>query len=208
MSSLRGTCPLYPSEPLVEPKELRDDLRNLEVHTNNYGSFPSNAYPTPMQEGMRYFAWSRGDGDISCEQIFASGLIYNLTDILRITPEGERNVYLSGVVTSLFHVLQFAKNFYSKYTYQGTLDGYILLRNMNNVEFKPIVPGFFNEGKSSLLDSYRWDLYLDTSIIFKNENFQNFFIKTMRDIYWSLGFESLSDQTVINFLEKSMGWKI
>lgn len=201
--------PFHPAKALITPQEIKSSLGKITVQSRSLNEFPPLDMG-PIPDGLLKFEWGHCNGYIKCSQIYANGLVYNLSDVLWINEVGNKIIWISHIVQNLFIVLKAASNFYRLAGYQGGLVGILSLENTKSSLLKRLSPtgwSRYGEDKQSLLPTYRWDFELDTVLLNHNKNFQDFYINKIKDIYWSLGYEPDGDDFYRAYL-KEQGWLI
>jgi hypothetical protein len=197
--------PYFPRKAIIaNPREIKSELNGLRFH-NNYISFPDYNMES-IPEGLFYFMHN-GDGYIECQQIFGHGLIQNDLDILRTDRDkGNRKVVSMWFIAArIFVLLQFAKDFYNKFGYQGAVDGFISVDKVKDCYVRQLMPNrlFWSEDKENLLPNYKWSIELDTNVLNNKDELREYFISLLREIYWSFNFEHLAEDIVDEFLKDS-----
>jgi hypothetical protein len=199
--------PFFPKAAIIAPQELLAKANQYRIDNHYYGCFPETQLK-PIQDGVMNFEWSP-NGHIQCQQIYATGLLYDADDVLRVTDKG-RIVYLSIIAAKLFMLLRSASNFYLLFGYQGGLKGFLRLENIDDVIVYPIVPEghrldwfFFENHHGPILSKYEWDLELDTALLHDPLSRQKFYQEKIKEIYWSLGYEKVQDGIIEKFLEQN-----
>lgn len=200
--------PFYPKTPLISPKELKGKIMEIRDGSGTFRlDFPS-LNPEPIPEGVMRFEWGEHDGEILNEQFYSTGLVRLSLDLLRVG-NGKKDIYMARIASALFEVLKAAGNFYRIIGYQGGIKGYLSLNNAEGVRLRyQIFQSLFPyDDKEGLLPSYNLDLDIDTSILNNDKEFQNYFIKTVQEIYWMFGYEEIREDAIKAFL-KDRRWLI
>ena len=161
--------PYYPKAAITTPQEILAKVNQFRVKSNYHGDFP-DLQLKPIQDGIMSFKWNRR-GQIQCQQVYATGLLYDADDVLRVTDTG-RVIYLTTVATKLYMLLLSASKFYLLFGYQGGLKGFLRLEDIEGVIVHPVVPQgyrlppfFFEDRKGPILSKYEWELELDTALL-------------------------------------------
>ena len=202
--------PFHPKEPVASPPELKDKI--IEIRDGD-GTFPldfPSVNPEPMLNGIMYFDWGEADGEIRNEQFYSTGLVRLSFDVLRTDNErNDRIIYLVHLASLLFAVLKATGNFYRMFGYQGGVKGFISLTNVEGVKLNDTIGRslFPRDDKEGLLPSYELEFDVDTSLLNDNKAFQDYFIKTVQDIYWMFGYAGLREETIKTYL-KERGWLV
>jgi hypothetical protein len=199
--------PFFPKVAITTPQEILAKASQYRIDNSYYGSFPE-LHLKPIQDGVMNFEW-RQDGRIECQQVYATGLLYDADDVLRVSDKG-RIIYLSIIATKLFMLLLSASKFYQLFGYQGGLKGFIRLENIDGATIYPVLPEgyhlnpfFFEDRRGPILSKYEWDLELDTALLHDPMSRQKFFLEKIREMYWSLGYENVQEGILEKFLEQN-----
>ena len=194
--------PYFPRESLATPMTVKERINHYSF-TEGYSRFPDLNMES-MPNGILNFQ-SDVNGFIECQQIYSQGLIYHNLDVLKVNKDGKRIVYLSYIAAEIFELLSSAKLFYKLFGYQGVLKGSINLYKTVEVTFHEITVGghFPRYISGGLLPNYHWELNLDTEILSNEDKFMEFFMSTLREIYWGLGYDDLNEPLVHAFLREN-----
>lgn len=205
--------PHYPRRALLSPQDIKAKLNDIKARGRFSGDFPSLNVET-IPEGVLYFEWRERSGSIECEQIYAQGLIYNSADVLRVDENGMKKIWLSNIAANLFLTLKASDNFYKLVGYQGGLDGYVLLQNVEGVLLMLIVPErwslsplYVRDSREALLSKYRLDMELDTALLGDEKELQAFFVEKINELYVGFGYEPPKEDLIEAFL-KQEGWLV
>lgn len=200
--------PFYPHRALISPQEIMDSLDKLRVRAG-WGDFPElNMDPIP--EGVLSFYWRHNDGLIKCEQIYSCGLIYLTLDVMSPDNQGNKAIWLGSMASVLFASFTVADRFYKLCGYQGGVVGKVSLQGCQNAVVQPIVPTgytYFGSIEKSFLDSYEWDLEIDTALLANKTALQQYFLEKLKELYWSLGNKPDNDDVYKAFL-KDRRWLV
>lgn len=194
--------PYFPKKSLAKPRDIKDNLISITPRAGNF-NFP-NSNTGAIPEGILYFNSNRS-GRTDCQQIYGQGLIISHLNI-ESDKEGVRNIFLSFVAGRLIQTLRFAKNFYDYLGYQGSLRGFISIKNTKDVYVTEIIPSGYiqrDEDNESFISSYDWEIETDTSIIENAEQLNEYFISLLREIYWHFGCENVADKLIQDFLKQN-----
>ena len=139
-------------------------------------------------------------------------LMFNSANVLNVIDAGERRLYLAKVAFNLFITLKAASNFYKIFCYQGGISGFLHLAVGEDTIIYEIIPdGYhrepFYENKVSLLPNYKWEIEMDTAMLFDPKSMQIYFIDKIMEIYWALGISNVQTKIIEKFLE-DYGWYI
>jgi hypothetical protein len=203
--------PWFPKRAITTPQEIKSKAGNFTINYPYTGTFP-NYKLRPIQDGVMSFDWNQ-NGFIQCEQIYATGLIYDTEDVSRVA-DNRKNIYIETVASKLFVILFSASKFFQMFGYQGGLKGFLSLENIDGAIIFPIVPNgfhfdpfYFEDMQEPILSKYEWDLDLDTTLLNDPIIRQEYFIEKIREIYWSLGYENVKQEVIEKFLEQ-YGWLV
>jgi hypothetical protein len=193
--------PYFPKKSLARPKDIKDNLISITPRAGNFDFPNSNIRAIP--DGILSFNSSRGKTD--CQQIYGQGLIISHLNIER-DKDGIRNIFLSYIAARLIQTLRFANNFYNHFGYQGSLRGFISIKNTKDVYITEIIPSGYiqiDEDNESFISSYSWEIETDTNIIGNAEQLNKYFASLLRDIYWHFGCDDISDKRIQDFLKQN-----
>jgi hypothetical protein len=197
--------PYFPKNPLVSPRKLKEKIEEIRF-TSTMGDFP-DLNVKPIQDGLLHFKWN-DDGSIHCHQLYSNGLLFFSEDVLRPGREKDTKViYLSHIAAYLFIFLNAAHRFFSLLNYQGAVLGYIELNNVDGARLKRITPNAYKSGlfwdyekEVPIMDGYKWNINIDTSLLQDKVALQKYFVELIREIYWSVGYEDVSEDLLKAFL--------
>jgi len=197
--------PYFPKEAIAEPKAIKEKLRDItfRVGRAEYPAY-SRQFET-IPEGILSFSSNLSDGFVESHEFFGQGLVFNRHDILLVR-DGRPLVSLYRMAHRIFLVLQFTKNFYAQFGYQGVIKGYIALENVKDVYFVQIMPSGwdgYHEDTQGLLSRYDWEINLDTRVLNDPILLKEHYLKIIRDIYWSLGYEALQENLMEAFFKEN-----
>lgn len=124
----------FPRKAIAKPKEIKDGIDEIRFRNGNF-TFPElNAEPSP--KGIMFFTFLKHNNLIEFQQVFGQGLIQNrFTVSVLDNDSGFKIVSLWRVAVRIFGMLQFAKEFYNKYGYNGVLVGRVNLSSLDNNAF-------------------------------------------------------------------------
>ena len=201
--------PYFPHNAFASPLELRDSIQSFRVTGNWFGSFPSlNAETIP--EGIMNFSWREDNGQIECEQIYGHCLVYDTVDVLQVDENENQIFWMSSLGRILFATLSVARNLYQNYGYQGGVEGYLLLTNVEGVTINRIMPqgwhGFPEVGKC-LLNKYRLDISTNTSILNEPMTLLEMFVELINKLYIGFNMAPPKKELLEAFL-KDEGWLV
>lgn len=184
--------PICPKQPLVTAQEIMDFMPDVRV--NNFPDLDFEAIPG----GIFRLQYNRGN--YNGLQIYTMGLIEN------IRKSSSDKVYISHIAESVLITLLVAKNFYQKIEYQGEVIGEVTVKNAKGLEIDPIVLSgryiFPGGSRIGLLPIYNWDIKINTSDLNEAIKLKEYFIKKLKEIYWSFGYkEEIQDTLIESFLK-------
>ena len=161
--------PFFPKAAITTPQEILAKADQYRIDNRYSGRFPGIQLKS-IQDGVMNFEWNP-NGRIQCQQVYATGLLYDGDDVLRVSDKG-RIIYLSMIAAKLFMILLSASKFYLSFGYQGGLKGFLRLENIEDAIIYPVIPDgyriapfFFEDRQGPILTKYEWDLELDTALL-------------------------------------------
>lgn len=196
--------PFYPGKPLTSPQEILVNADQIRTGNYNIGQFPDQDLQ-PIQDGIMSFRWWP-DGDIQCHQIYANGLLFNSSVVMDTDKKGERTLWLSRVAFNLLFTLKACANFYKLFSYQGGIIGFLHLDQVEDATIYQIHPQGYQYSplhpkRVSFLSSYRWEIEMETALLFTPKNTQSYFIEKIKEIYWTLGIPNVQTELIEKFLK-------
>jgi Putative DNA-binding domain len=204
--------PFFPKAVLTTPQEILAKADKFRVTGRYQERFPGLNLK-PIQDGVLVYEWGR-TGYILCHQLYATGLLYDTANVLRIMEGGIKAIQLTAVATQLVMFLRVASNLFQLFNYQGGLKGFLRLENIEGAFIYPVLPEgyqlrpfFFEDNKGALLSKYEWELDLDTTLLHDPMSRQIFFIEKITELYWTLGYETVQPGIIEKFLE-GYGWLV
>jgi hypothetical protein len=195
--------PYFPVNALANPRDIKANLDQIKFASRHY-SFPRENMEA-IPQGLLHFDYSY-NGYIESQQIYGQGMIFRHFDAVDVEENGKKTVRLWRVIGNFFAIMQFAKSFYGKFNYQGSLRGFISLENMVDVfvtRLKPSGRSYFEGDKQSFISAYKWEVDTDTQILNDPIEFKKYFFSFIREIYWHFGYEDVSDELLDDFLKES-----
>lgn len=202
--------PYYPQKALCTPKDIKTNIESIR-YSNAHSDFP-NLNVRPIQEGVFRFQHAY-DGELNCEQVFSTGLMYLAKDVLR-SDETNRHIYISNIAFYYIVLLHALRNFYKLFNYQGAINGFVELDGINGAQLKRITPTGYTGGhfwhleeEVPLKNKYVWKVEIETSLLHDDQSLQDHIISFIKEIYWSLGYEDVSDDLLKAFLKQN-GWLV
>jgi len=187
------------------PQDAKDKID--EIRSKNANFYYPQLNEEPSLKGITYFSFIKHNNVIEFQQIFGQGLIQDRFTVSVLDRDsGLKIISLWRMAVRIFGILQFAKKFYNKYSYNGVLIGEINLTGSDDGfvrKLKPSGRDFWEEDKECLLNEYRWEIKTDTNVLNSAEDSKKYFIDLLREIYWDLGFEDISEDIVDDFLKQS-----
>lgn len=202
--------PYYPQKALCTPLDIKTNMEQIRYRKGST-DFP-DLNVKPIQEGVFRFQHSF-DGGLSCQQVFSTGLLFLADDVLRVD-ERRKHIYIETLAVYYVMFLKALKNFYSKFNYQGAIYGYVELDGINGAQLKRIVPNGYRGGmfwhedeEVPLKNKYLWKVEIETSLLHDDQSLQDHIMSFIKEIYWSLGYEDVSDDLLKAFLKQN-GWLV
>jgi hypothetical protein len=195
--------PYFPANALASPRDIKAVLNQIKFASKGY-SFPEGSMEA-IPQGLLHFDHGYG-GYVESQQIYGQGMIFDHFDAVDIDGNGKKTVHLWNVIGKLFAILQFAKSFYGKFNYQGSLKGFISLDDMVDVfiiRIKPSNRSFHESDKQSFISAYKWEIDTDTQILNNPIEFKKYFFSFIREVYWHFGYEDVTDELLDDFLKES-----
>lgn len=204
--------PFYPKGALTTPHDVLAKADDYRVRGKWFGEFPVRNL-TPVPDGVYSFEWSRTNGEIECQQLYSTGLLYDTVDVLTHR-DGQKQIWLSHFAARLFIFFQSASKFYKIFPYQGSLTGFMRLENAQGIPILGLVPEghmpnpfFYDNAKEAFLPKYEWEIDLETSSLHDPKSLQDFYINFIREAYWSFGYPDVQQGLIEAYL-KGYGWLI
>lgn len=192
--------PYFPSSAIAHPREIKAKLQDLRVRAKE--EFPG-LNMSAIPEGLFYFE-HYNNGYYECQQIFSKGLVFSANDVSQVDDNGTKTVPLARIACRIAVILRFTKNLYDSFGYWGVIDGEVSIDGMKNVYTRMITPSgythFDSDKRQSFLSYYKWGIQTDTSILSDSALAREWFISFVREMYWSFGYENISDEVIDKFL--------
>ena len=192
--------PYYPHGDLLRPLDIEPVVQDTRTR-NNIHQFPLYDNWKSMSEGMICFDWDRNDGGITCQQIFANGLIFSATDVRR-DGEGKSLSHLAWYTSSLYVTLKGASKIYERLGYRGSIIGSMQVVGVRGLQIYPVIETMFPDNNKSIFDVQSWDIDTDTRILADDVKLKEFITELSRDIHWSFGYKDLQKKITVDVLEK------
>ena len=189
--------PYYPHKAFIQPLQLKHSIEEIRVHNRLGDSFPSLKQET-IPDGVLSFSWGEENGLIECEQIYGYGLVFNAQDVVWHGEDGKK-MWLSQLARHLLMTLQAAGKYYKTIGYQGIVVGYMKIDNVEDVVVRRIIPRGLSPGldtrKKCLLDTYKWELDTDTTVLNDAQTLRKFFKGVIDDVY--VGFDYMPPEEAV-----------
>lgn len=202
--------PYFPLRALCTPRDIKANIEQIRYRKGS-ADFP-DLNLKPIQEGVYHFSHNY-DGRLNCHQVFSTGLLYFTDDLLR-QDDTRRHIYIETVAAHYITFLKALKNLYVIINYQGAISGYVELDGINGAQLKRIVPNGYTSGhfwhleaEIPLKNKYVWPIDIETFLLHDEIALQNHIISFIKEIYWSLGYEDVSDDLLKAFLKQN-GWLV
>lgn len=202
--------PAYPGRELAQPREMHAVLGEVRVTSQleQGRAFPALYNITPMARGMWGFGWlGQGDVSFSVDQVYASGFFsHSEQNGAAVRGAEAENIYLADIARVLYTTLLFGRKLYYRFGYSGLTQGAV---HLTGARGRPVSRILFGQQWQVDLPlaidaAYRWPIEADTHQLGDDHWVRAYFYRTMRDIYWDLGLEDVTDQVFDQFLSK---WK-
>ncbi len=200
--------PFFPKKSFITPFELKNKIPQLQAKSSWGSEFPNYSQET-IPEGVLSFKWNKSTGKLFCEQIFCNGLIYNSRDILLIDENGLRKINMSFIADLFYMTLLFGRTFFGLINFIGHILGHIMIQDLSETYIHQIELRnnrvVFPDPHICLLNNYKWDIDLDTSILNNQVELFNYFVEKMNEIYVGFNFSPQNSNLYNEFL-KELGW--
>ena len=197
--------PYYPHKAFIQPLQLKQSIDEIRVHNRGDRSFPSLRQET-IPDGVLSFSWGQDNGLIECEQIYGHGLIYNAQDIVWIGEDSGKKMWLSQLARHLLMTLLAAGKYYKLIGYQGIVVGYMEIHNVEDVVVRRIIPQGWSPGldtrKKCLLDTYKWDLNTETTVLNDAQALRQYFKRVIDDLYVAFDYVPPEEAILDAFLKE------
>lgn len=193
--------PFFQQEGFVRPLDIEPIIYESRSRNTIY-EFPGLNNFESISEGMISFGWVRSDGEITCQQIFANGLVFSANDILRPSKNGPAT-HLGWFTGELYITLLGMKKIIEKFGYRGSIIGEISVENIEGVIISPITGTMWlGEEKTSAFNRRSWQIILDTQILFDEDKLKSYVTEITRDIHWSFGYKDIQKKITTDYLVK------
>ena len=198
--------PYYPVKAILDLKNLYDYIGEMRVETRAIHPFP-NIFESnqTIPEGAIFSYVNNELGGVECQQIYGKGFIYHKKQ-LDVMYGNEYCVFLNHLGEMLYQVLEFGRRLYKKTGYQGSINGLIQLEGVENKLLYHINPTYSGDYFSGLarrgfLDTYTWDINLNTYQLSAKDEFLNYYHETINRIYWDIGYkERITKHAILTFM--------
>jgi hypothetical protein len=116
------------------------------------------------------------------------------------------NIYLVDIARVLYTTLLFGRKLYHRFGYSGLTQGAVQLTGAGGRPVASILAQRYWQMDYPLaIDAaYRWPIEADTRQLGDDDWVRGYFYRTMREIYWDLGLEDVTEQIFNQFLSE---WK-
>jgi hypothetical protein len=199
--------PFYPKRLLVEPREIKSKIGELQTKSRFGMDFPPYDME-PIPNGLFCLKQLSTGNQIRGYQLYGTGLIHYTEDIWWRNEHTDKSIHIAHIAHALCRQLIFARKFYAMFGYSGLVVGEMKLQNAIGASVYLIVPdGYtnwsFNTHKLEKLSDYSWEIDTDTHVLNDEELLKQLFKKKMQEVYWSLGIEEVQDEILEAYLKES-----
>ena len=198
--------PFYPGRELVRPREIHTALGEVRVinQLERGRFFPSLYNIRPMARGVLSVIWlGKGDVSFTADQVYANGF-FSHSEQNGFTVQGDEaeRILLADIARILYTTLLFGRKLYRRLGYSGLTQGAV---QVTGAKGRPVRPGllprqYWAEEPLAIDAAYRWPVEADTHQLSDDDWVRTYFYRTMREIYWDLGLEDVSEQVFDQFL--------
>jgi hypothetical protein len=150
-----------------------------------------------------------GKGDVSflADQVYANGFFSHSEQHGAVVRGAEaENIYLADIARVLYVTLLFGRKLYHRFGYSGLTQGAVQLTGARGRPVTRILFGqhWRTDDPLAIDAAYRWPIEADTHQLGDDDWVSAYFYRTMREIYWDLGLEDVTEQIFDQFLSE---WK-
>ena len=202
------TQPFYPGRELAQPREIHAALGDVRVtnQVEQARAFPALYNVSPMARGMVVMNWlGESDVSFSADQVSASGF-FSHSEHSGVGVRGDRGetIFLGDIARVLYTTLLFSRKLYKRFAYSGLTRGAVQLAGAKGRAVNLILFGQqYQESWPLAIDAaYRWPIEANTHQLGDDDWLKDYFYKTMREIYWDLGFTDVDRQIFTRFLDQ------
>jgi hypothetical protein len=157
-----------------------------------------------MARGLYSFTWFGNDVSFAADQIYANGFFQHSERLGEFKGDLAETIDLSDIARTLITTLMFGRKLYNRLGYSGIAQGALLLTGTRNLPVRVISPQveYYPEHPEGISASYAWPIEANTHELSDDDWIRNYFRKTMREIYWDLGFTDANENAFDDFLDR------
>jgi hypothetical protein len=199
--------PFYPGRELAPPRDIHAALGDVRVvnQANQGLVFPAQYDVKPMARGIAACKFQgKGDLSYSADQVYANGFFYHSEQYGNsIRGEEAERIYLTDIARVLYTTLLFGRKLYKRFAYSGLTQGAVQLTGAKSRPVSLILLSqrqWQDDYPPAIEAAYRWVIEADTHQLSDDDWLKDYFHKTMREIYWDLGFMDVAEQVFDGFL--------
>lgn len=200
--------PFYPNRELAQPREIHAALDGMRVtnQVDKWRSFPALYNIRPIERGMLAVRQHPKDNTShSVDQIYANGLFWHHEQNgAAVQGDESEKINLADIARIMYTTLLFGRKLYSRFNYSGLVQGRM---NLDSAQGRP-VSGILPVGQremevpAAISERYMWPIEANTHQLGNDNWLTDYFYRTMREIYWDLGFTDVAEQVLTEFLEQ------
>jgi hypothetical protein len=200
--------PFYPGRELARPCEIKAALDRIRVcnRVDSGQAFPARDGLKPMARGLYSFHWmSSEDVSFFAGQVHATGFFSQSEQYGNAIGRAEAEcICMADIARMLYMTLLFGRKLYKHLGYSGLAGGAVELTGAKGRPVRPnLLPQqYWPEHPLAIEAAYHWPIEADTHQLGSDDWVQKYFYETMREIYWDLGFENVSDGMFDEFLKE------
>jgi hypothetical protein len=198
--------PFYPGRELAKPRAINAVLGDVRVMNQQERgrAFPALYNIRPMARGMLVVNWlGKGDVSFSADQVYANGFFSHSEHTGAVVRGSDADkILLADIARVLYTTLLFGRKLYDRFGYSGLTQGAV---ELTGAKGRAVLPNlsqrqYWPEYPLAIDAAYRWPIEADTHQLSDDDWVQAYFYRTMREIYWDLGFEDVPEQVFDDFL--------
>jgi hypothetical protein len=200
--------PFYPGRELAQPREMRAALDDVRVMNRLWQrlAYPACYDVRPMARGMWGFSWlAESDASFSADQVYANGFFSHSEHTgAGVRGDEAERIVLVDIARVLYTTLRFGRKLYGRFGYSGLTQGAVQLTGAKGRPVARILlQRQYQDGYPLAIDAaYRWPIEADTHQLSDDDWVRAYFYRTMREIYWDLGLDDVSEQVFDEFLKE------
>lgn len=199
--------PFYPKNEIANPRELFDHISN-KIFRLPDSLFVPRIRAESIPDGVMKIDFTNNSNYISCLEIFSTGLVFS-TQSRNIEERESEKVkylyYLENFMDYLYSLLIFSRELYEKYQFLGSNKLIIKISFPHDYSLTRVSESTFHTltQRKGLMDSYTWNIDLDTNILTSVDLLKNMYIELFEKIHWDLGFDDPKEkEDIINYMNK------